>query len=140
EPEPQPALRQQFAPELERIDNPLPVPPAERPCPRCGIERLCIGHDITEVAELQPAKVVVRRDCREKLACTACEGELVRGPTGDKVVSGGKLGSTLVAQLLVDKYSDGLPLNRQKERFARMGLVLAISTLADQVTWATDLL
>jgi transposase len=42
--------------------------------------------------------------------------------------------------LVVDKYSDGLPLHRQKERFARMGLYLSVSTLADQVTWSTDLL
>jgi hypothetical protein len=46
----------------------------------------------------------------------------------------------LVAALLVDKYDDGLPLHRQKQRFERMGLKLAVSTLADQVAWAADLL
>jgi hypothetical protein len=56
------------------------------------------------------------------------------------VVAAGRLGSTLVAALLVDKYDDGLPLHRQKQRFERMGLKLSVSTLADQVTWATDLL
>jgi transposase len=55
-------------------------------------------------------------------------------------VASGRLGARLVSELLVDKYSDGLPLHRQKERFARMGLDLPVSTLADQVTWATDLL
>jgi hypothetical protein len=59
---------------------------------------------------------------------------------GDKVVSGGRLGSTLVVALVVDKYDDGLPLHRQKRRLERMGVDLAVSTLADQVTWATDLL
>jgi transposase len=101
---------------------------------------VCIGHDVTEVAELLPAKVIVRRDIREKLKCNDCVGEIVRAPTGDKVVGGGRLGPRLVAQLIVDKYSDGLPLHRQKERFARMGLDVPVSTLADQVTWATDLL
>jgi transposase len=67
--------------------------------------------------------------------CKPCGGELVRAPAGDKVVSGGCFGPKLVAQLLIDKYSDGLPLHRQKERFARMGLSIAVSTLADQVTW-----
>ena len=96
-----------------------PVPPEQRPCPRCGKERKCIGHDVMEVVALVPAKVIVRRDLREKLACEDCDGELVRAPLGDKVVAGGRLGSQLVSELLVDKYSDGLPLHRQKERFAR---------------------
>ena len=58
---------------------------------------------MTEVAELVPAKVIVRRDLREKLACEDCDGELVRAPLGDKVVAGGRLGSQLVSELLVDK-------------------------------------
>lgn len=125
---------------MPRVDNPIPVPDAERACPKCGGERKCIGHDVTEVIDLIPAQVVVRRDRREKIACEKCEGELARAPQGDKVVTGGRLGSTLVAELLVDNYWDGLPLHRQKHRFERMGLTIPVSTLADQVTWATDLL
>jgi len=136
----QPSLRKPLPSHLERVDNPIPVPSQQRPCPECGGERACIGHDITEVAELRPATVIVRRDIREKLSCKNCDGEIVRAPLGDKVVTGGRLGPRLVAELLVDKYSDGLPLHRQKERFARMGLDLPVSTLADQVTWSTDLL
>jgi transposase len=125
---------------LPRVDNPIPVPADERACPKCGRERVCIGHDVTEVVELVPAKVIVRRDAREKLACLPCDGELVRAPLGDKVVTSGKLGLGLVSQLLVDKYVDGLPLHRQRERFQRLGIDLAVSTLCDQVTWCTDLL
>ena len=136
----QPPLRRPIPPGLRRVDNPIKVPMEKRPCPQCGSERACIGHDVTEVIELIPAEVIVRIDRREKLACTICEGELARAPVGDKVVAGGRLGSTLVLQLLVDKYDDGLPLHRQKQRFERMGLALPISTLADQVTWSTDLL
>ncbi len=136
----QPRHRTPAPAELRRIDNPISVPAPERPCPVCGKERDCIGHDVTEVIELIPAEVMVRLDQREKLACKDCEGELVRAPRGDKIVSGGKFGCNLVATLLVDKYRDGLPLHRQKRRFAQMGLPVAVSTLADQVTWATDLL
>lgn len=136
----QPPLRKPPPANLPRVDNEIKVPAAERPCPACGAERACIGHDVTEVIELVPAKVIVRVDRREKLACATCEGELVRAPVGDKVVSGGRLGSTLVATLVVDKYDDGLPLHRQKRRFERMGAELSVSTLADQVTWATDLM
>ena len=123
---------------LRRVENVIPVPAEERPCPTCGAERVCIGHDVTEIIDLIPAEVVIRLDKREKLACGPCEGEVVRAPLGDKVVPGGKMGTALVAQVLVDKYRDGLPLNRQVERFERLGLEVPISTLADQVTWATD--
>lgn len=136
----QPPLRRPPPANLPRVPNPIDVPAAERVCPVCGAERTCIGHDVTEVIELEPARVVVRVDRREKLACVPCDGELARAPMGDKVVSGGRLGSKLVAALIVDKYDDGLPLHRQKRRFERMGVDLAVSTLADQVTWATDLM
>lgn len=136
----QPSLRKPAPPELRRVENVIPVPEEERPCPKCGQVRDCIGHDVTEVVDLIPAEVVVRLDKREKLACSACEGELVRAPTGDKVVAAGKLGCGLVAQLIADKYYDGLPLHRQRGRFVRLRFVVAVSTLADQVTWATDLL
>jgi transposase len=136
----QPSLRQPLPASLRRVDNPISVPADERPCPICKGERRCMGHDLTEVIELIPAEVIVRVDRREKLVCDDCEGSLVRAPMGDKIIEGGRMGTTLVAQLLVDKYHDGLPLNRQKQRFERMGLSLSISTLADQVTWGTDLL
>ncbi len=140
EPKPPPRVKRSLPANLRRIDNPIPVPEEERPCPKCGVERKCIGHDVTEVIELIPAEVVVRVDKREKLACEACEGELVRAPVGDKVVAGGIMGTSVAAQVVVDKYADGLPLHRQQERFERLGFEVAVSTLADQVTWATDLL
>jgi transposase len=125
---------------LRRVENLIPVPAEQRPCPLCGGERACIGHDVTEVLELIPAEVIVRLDMREKLACVPCAGAVVRAPLGDKVVAGGKVGTALVAQVLVDKYRDGLPLTRQVERFERIGLYLPPSTLADQVRWASEAL
>ena len=140
QPKRQPQLRRPIPAHLRRVNNPIPVPDEQRPCPQCGAERKCIGHDVTEVIDLIPPEVIVRRDMREKLGCEDCDGELVRAPLGNKVVDGGRLGSTLVAVLVVDKYDDGLPLHRQKLRFERMGIGLPVSTLADQVTWSTDLL
>ena len=135
----QPRLRKPPA-ALRRIDNPIAVPADERPCPKCGAERTCIGHDVTEVVELIPAEIVVRVDRREKLGCGDCEGELVRAPLGDKLVPGGKFGCTFAAHLVVDKYRDGLPLNRERQRLARLGLPVSNSTLADQIAWSTELL
>ncbi|MBK8014479.1 MAG: IS66 family transposase zinc-finger binding domain-containing protein [Deltaproteobacteria bacterium] len=96
---------------------------SQRPCPNCGIERRCTGHDVSEVLELVPARVIVRRDLREKLACDACDAPYFsRAPVGDRVVQGGQYGPRFVAQLLVDKYRDGLPLHRQRERYRRLGV------------------
>ncbi|WIG92578.1 IS66 family transposase [Myxococcus sp. SDU36] len=125
---------------LRRVENVIPVPAPQRPCPRCAEARECVGHEVTEVIDLIPAEVIVRQDKREKLACRLCEAEVVRAPLGEKVVSGGRMGARLVAQLLVEKYYDGLPLSRQVERFERLGLEVALSTLADQVAWATEAL
>jgi transposase len=125
---------------LPRVANPIEVPAAQRACPKCGADRECIEPHITEVIELVPPQVIVRRDIREQLACTACEGAPARAPAGETVVPNGKLGLGLVASILVEKYLDGLPLHRQRDRYRRLGLDLAVSTLADQVTWCTDLL
>jgi len=136
----QPALRRPVPPGLRRIHNPIPVPAEERHCPICGDDRLCIHTEITEVIDLIPAEVVVRLDEREVLACAKCDAEVVRAPLGDKVVVGGAYGSRLVAELVVGKFWDSLPLNRQGQQFERMGLSMPSSSMSDQITWATDLL
>ena len=90
--------------------------------------------------ELIPAEIIVRLDMRELLACTPCEGELERAPLGDKVISGGIYGSTLVASMIVKKYDHGMPLHRQREELLRMGLDMPSASASDQIQWATDLL
>lgn len=136
----QPPVRRPPPANLRRVDNPLPVPEAERACPICGKERKCIGHDRTEVIELIPAEVIVRVDQREVLVCVPCEGELERAPLGDKVISGGIYGSALVSTLFVRKYDHGMTLHRQREELQRMGLDMPSASMSDQITWITDLL
>jgi transposase len=136
----QPPVRRPPPPGLRRVDNPIVVPAAERPCPACGAERRCIAHETTEVLELVPAEVIVRRDRREVLACDRCDAEMVRAPMGDKVVPGGAYGSGLVSQMVVDKYRDGLPLYRIGHRLATLGLDMPSASMSDQIQWATELL
>ena len=69
-----------------------------------------------------------------------CWGFLVGGLRGHSGGPPPRLGMRLVIQLLVDKYVDGLPLHRQRDRFLRLGIDLSVSTLCDQVKWCTDLL
>lgn len=139
-PRAQPPLRKPPPANLRRVDNLIRVPDDERACPQCGKARSCIGHDVTEVVDIIPAEVIARVDRREKVACLDCESQVQRAPVGDKVVPGGAMGTTLVAHVIVDKYRRGLPLHRQKEEFESRGYEVAVSTLADQVMWGTDLL
>lgn len=136
----QPALRRKPPERLRRMDNPIKVPEAERPCPACGSERKCVTHETTEVIDLIPAEVIVRLDRREVLACPSCDGQMTRAPTADKVVDGGVYGSRLVADMVVGKYRDGLPLHRQGQIYKRLGLEIPSSSMSDQITWATELL
>lgn len=136
----QPSVRRPPPPGLRRVDNTIQVPDSERPCPVCGTARKCVGHETTEVIDLIPAEVIVRLDKREVLACDTCDAEMTRAPMGDKVVSGGAYGSRLVAHLVVDKYGRGMPLYRQGVELLGLGLPMPSSSMADQITWATDLL
>jgi transposase len=136
----QPPVRRPLPPGLPRVENPILVPESERPCPRCGGERKCVCFETTPVIELISAKVIVRLDMREVIACSDCDAEMQRAPMGDKVVTGGVYGSMLVATLVVDKYKFGLPLYRQGEKFESLGLLIPSSSMADQIMWATDLL
>lgn len=136
----QPPVRRRPSPKLKRVENPIPVPAEERACPTCGKPRRCLFHETTEVIDLIPAQVIVRLDQREVLGCDGCDGEMVRAPLGDKVVEGGAYGSRLVADLVVGKYRDGLPLHRQGQILGRLGLDIPSSSMADQIHWATELL
>jgi transposase len=135
----QPPVRRPIPPGLPRVENPIAVPESERPCPNCGADRKCAFHETTPVIDLKPAEVYVRLDIREVLACTKCDAEMQRAPSGDKVVTGGMYGATLVATLIVDKYKNGMPLHRQGEELSRLGLEMPSSSMADQILWGTEL-
>ncbi len=140
EPRAPPPRRRPIPEHLPRVDNEIKVPAGLRACPGCGRGRDCIGHEMTSVIDIEPARVFVRVDRREKLACPACEGQVVMAPLGDKVVEGGAYGAALVADLIVGKYDDGLPLYRQHERFERLGLDMPTSSMGDQIAWGAELL
>ncbi|MBM5813129.1 MAG: IS66 family transposase, partial [Gammaproteobacteria bacterium] len=131
--------------------NPLPdflpretvemvVPDDERPCPVCGVERKCIGHETSEVLEFRPAMLFVQEIVREKLACKPCEENVVIAPPADKVIAGGLAGPGLVAQVMVSKYQDHCPLYRQAQIFARQGVTLSDATLGAFVARGAELI
>jgi transposase len=111
----------------------------DRSCPCCGEALHCIGEDTGERLDIVPAqfRVIVFR--RPKYACRSCE-KVVQAPAPARLIEGGLPTEATVAQVLVSKYADHLPLYRQAQIYARQGLNLDRSTLADWVGHAAFLL
>ena len=109
------------------------VVPAPCSCPACGGSRLSkLGEDVTETLEVIPRAWKVIQTVREKFSCRDCE-KITQPPAPFHVVPRGWTGPSFLAMLLFEKYGQHQPLNRQAERFAREGVPLSTSTLADQV-------
>jgi transposase len=102
-------------------------------CPGCGGTRFSkIGEDVTEVLEKIPARLKVIRHIRPKLSCRSCE-RIAQAPTPDLPIEKGRPGPGLVANVVVGKYLDGLPLYHQSAILAREGIAIERATLADWV-------
>jgi len=108
-------------------------------CHRCGGALRVLGEDVTEELEYVPARFRVVRHCRPKLSCRACE-TVVQAPMPSRPIERGLAGPGLLAHVLVAKYADHLPLYRQAGIYAREGVELDRSTLADRVGASSALL
>lgn len=113
--------------------------PASCDCPDCGKAMKAIGEDVSELLDVVPAQYRVIKLVRPKYSCKACE-RIVQAPAQERVIDKGMASSALIAQVIVDKYADHLPLYRQAERFKREGIDLDRSTLAGWVGRAGVLL
>ena len=111
----------------ERIVYPAPLA-----CPCCGGTLRKIGEDVTETLELIPRQWKVIQHVREKFSCRACEA-ITQPPAPSHPIARGRAGPKLLAHILFSKYSLHLPLNRQSAVYAREGVDLDVSTLADWV-------
>jgi transposase len=121
---------------LERKDEVLS--PGED-CHRCGGALKKLGEDITEELEYIPGGFVVNRFIRPRMACSCCEA-IVQAPLPSRPIERGRPGPGLLAHVLVSKFADHLPLYRQSQIYARSGIDLDRSTMADWVGKATALL
>ena len=109
------------------------VYPAPSACPCCGGTTLRkIGEDVTETLELIPRQWKVIQHVREKFSCRACEA-ISQPPAPSHPIARGRAGPKLLAHILFSKYGLHLPLNRQSAVYAREGVDLDVSTLADWV-------
>ena len=121
---------------LERQDQVL-CPGDE--CGQCGGHLKTLGEDITEELEYVPGRFVVNRFVRPRKACSGCEA-FTQALLPSRPIERGRPGSGLLAHVLVSKYGDHLPLYRQSQIYAREGIDLDRSTMADWVGRSTTLL
>jgi transposase len=98
-----------------------------------------LSEDVSEMLEYVPASFKVIRHVRPKLSCTKCD-VIVEAPAPSRPIERGLAGPGLLAHVLVAKYADHFPLYRQSEIYAREGVDLDRSTLADWVGAASHLL
>jgi len=109
------------------------VHPPPTVCPCCGGSKLSkIGEDITETLDVVPRQWFVTEHVREKFSCRACE-KIAQPPAPFHAIARGFAGPSLLAMILVDKYANHQPLNRQSEQYEREGIELPLSTMADHV-------
>lgn len=120
---------------LERIEQVVDIEEVDgvRPCPCCGGALHQIGEDVAERLDVVPITFRVLVTRRPRYGCRACESAVVQAPAPARIVEGGIPTEALIAQVLVSKYADHLPLYRQAQIYARQGIQLDRSTLADWV-------
>ena len=124
----------------EHLPRERVVIPAPACCPCCGSAKLSkLGEDVTETLEVIPRQWKVIQTVREKFSCRECE-KIAQPPAPFHVTPRGFAGPSLLAMILFEKFGQHQPLNRQSARYAREGIDLSVSTLADQVGACTAVL
>jgi transposase len=136
------ALRKALSDKRRAGRSPLPdhlprveivIAPEDTTCPCCGGAMHVIGEDCSQRLDVIPAqyRVIVTR--RPKYACRACQEAVVQAPAPARLIEGGLPTERLVADVVVSKFADHLPLYRQSQILARSGVKIERSTLAGWV-------
>src|SRR6266567_2841418 len=106
--------------------------PKEEACPDCGGKLKRLGEDASEILEYVRERIKVIRQVRPKLACAGCD-RIVQAAAPSRPIARSVAGPGLLAHVLISKYGDHLPLYRQAQIYAREGVDLDRSTLAECV-------
>jgi len=122
--------RRSLPPELPRIETIHES--ASCDCATCGAALVKIGEHVSEKLDVEPMTFFVRRDVHPQYACRHCE-TIVAEPVAPAIVDRGIAAPGLLAQVAIQKYADHLPLYRQEAIFARAGIPLSRTTLAEWI-------
>jgi transposase len=110
------------------------IEPEEKICPQCGRAKCEIGCEKSERYEYIPAKIIRHETLRPRLACRCGQGGVSIAPLPPSVIDQGLPGPGLVAHVILSKYDDHLPLYRQQQQFARLGVNFSRQSLCDWVS------
>lgn len=124
---------------LPQIRHEHDLSPEEKICSCCGRQMDRIGEDVTRELELQPAKLEAHIHVRPKYACRCCKEGVHAAPLPPRPIPGGIAGPGLIAEVIVSKFGDHLPLYRLEDILVRSGVYIARSTLCDWVKFAAEL-
>jgi transposase len=125
-----PSVRKPLPEHLERVER--RHEPQSCTCPRCQGRLTLIGEHVSERLAVRPLEFYVRREVYPQYACRACE-QVVAEPVAAAIIERGQADTSLLAQVAIAKYADHLPLYRQEAIYARSGVSLSRSTLAEWV-------
>src|SRR5437764_2391938 len=121
----------------EHLPRERVIVPGPTTCLCCGGKRLRkLGETVTETLESVLRQWKVIQHVREKFTCRDCE-KISQAPAPFHVIARGWAGPSLLAMVLFEKFGQHQPLNRQAERYAKEGVPISLSTLADQVGGCT---
>ncbi|MGH8147928.1 MAG: IS66 family transposase [Rhodanobacteraceae bacterium] len=122
--------RRELPPELPREE--VIHEPGHCNCQACGQALVKVGEHVSEKLDVVPMQFKVRRDVYPQYACRHC-ATIVAAPVAPAILDGGMAAPGLLAQVAISKYADHLPLYRQEAIFARHGIELGRTTLAEWI-------
>lgn len=126
--------------DVEKVLHDLPV--EEQVCPDCGEGMHPMGEEIREEYKIIPARIVLVKHIQRKYTCGNCHDDgthtIVTAPMPAAAFPGSLASASAVAYILEQKFVQGLPLYRQEQQFARLGISLSRQTLANWVLKGAD--
>jgi len=126
--------------ELPHLPIEHPVPESEKVCAQCGAQKKRIGQKVTEQLEYAPASMFVIDHIQPVFACPCCQEGVTVAPKPAQPIAKGLPGPGMLAQVVVSKYADHLPLHRQEDIFARHGVELSRKTMCGWVLASAKIL
>ena len=131
-----------IGPDVQRILEPmLQVSESERHCALCGRPKTPLAVRTHERIEYIPAQIIVRVEQREQCACACCRTDVsIAERSPEAAVSSRRVGPSLLAKMVVDKCANAMPLHRQRQELARLGLEITDKTFDSYWAYTLDTL